>query len=61
MLGVCAFNWQKGSSISSSLNVHYVIGGAILFALLGGSIWFPNVSKDLYDEDAGESAFLALR
>src|SRR5467141_946965 len=51
MLGSAPFNWQLGSSYFVVAHFHYVIVGAILFALFGGFYyWFPKVSGKMYDE-----------
>jgi cytochrome c oxidase subunit 1 len=58
MLGSAPFNWQLGSSYFVVAHFHYVIVGAILFALFGGFYyWFPKVSGKMYDETLAKVHF----
>jgi cytochrome c oxidase subunit 1 len=58
MLGSAPFNWQLGSSYFVVAHFHYVIVGAILFALFGGFYyWFPKVSGRMYDETLAKVHF----
>jgi cytochrome c oxidase subunit I len=59
MLGSAPFNWQLSNSYFVVAHFHYVIVGAILFALFGGFYyWFPKMSGKMYDETLGKLHFL---
>jgi len=58
MLACAPFDWQLGSSYFLVAHFHYVIVGAILFALFGGFYyWFPKVSGRMYSETLGKLHF----
>ena len=51
MLAASPFNWQLTGSYFVVAHFHYVIVGAILFAIFGGFYyWFPKMSGRKYDE-----------
>src|SRR3989442_1032566 len=51
MLGSAPFNWQLGSSYFVVAHFHYVIVGAIVFAVFAGFYyWFPKGTGKMYDE-----------
>ncbi len=51
MLGSAPFNWQLGSSYFVVAHFHYVIVGAIVFAVFAGFYyWFPKVTGKMYSE-----------
>ncbi|HXJ43113.1 MAG TPA: cytochrome c oxidase subunit I, partial [Bryobacteraceae bacterium] len=58
MLGSAPFNWQLGNSYFVVAHFHYVIVGAILFAIFAGLYyWFPKVSGRMYSEVLGKLHF----
>src|SRR2546427_2057934 len=58
MLGSAPFNWQLGSSYFVVAHFHYVIVGAILFALFAGFYyWFPKVTGKMYSEPLAKLHF----
>ena len=58
MLGAAPFNWQLGSSYFVVAHFHYVIVGAIVFAIFAGFYyWFPKVSGKMYDETLAKVHF----
>jgi cytochrome c oxidase subunit 1 len=58
MLAASPFDWQLGNSYFVVAHFHYVIVGAILFALFGAFYyWFPKMSGKLYDERLGRLHF----
>jgi cytochrome c oxidase subunit 1 len=51
MLGSAPFDWHLGNSYFVIAHFHYVIVGAILFALFAGIYyWFPKVTGKMYSE-----------
>ncbi len=59
MLGSAPFNWQLGNSYFVVAHFHYVIVGAILFALFGAFYyWFPKMSGKMYNETLGKLHFV---
>ena len=53
------FDWQLGNSYFVVAHFHYVIVGAILFALFGAFYyWFPKMSGKMYNETLGQAALL---
>src|SRR5256714_2993855 len=59
MLGYAPFNWQLGNSYFVVAHFHYVIVGAIVFALFGAFYyWFPKFSGRMYSERLGKVHFL---
>jgi len=51
MLAAAPFDWQLGNSYFVVAHFHYVIVGAILFALFGAFYyWFPKMSGKMYSE-----------
>jgi len=51
MLAASPFDWQLGNSYFVVAHFHYVIVGAILFALFGAFYyWFPKMSGKMYNE-----------
>src|SRR5712672_2237113 len=51
MLASAPFDWQLGNSYFVVAHFHYVIVGAIMFAIFGGFYyWFPKVSGKMYNE-----------
>ena len=58
MLSAAPFDWQLGSSYFVVAHFHYVIVGAIMFAIFGGFYyWFPKVSGRMYNETLGRLHF----
>jgi cytochrome c oxidase subunit I len=58
MLAVAPFDWQLGNSYFVVAHFHYVIVGAILFALFGAFYyWFPKMSGRMYNERLGKWHF----
>jgi cytochrome c oxidase subunit 1 len=58
MLSAAPFNWQLGSSYFVVAHFHYVIVGAIMFAIFGGFYyWFPKMSGKMYNETLGKLHF----
>jgi len=58
MLGSAPFNWQLGNSYFVVAHFHYVIVGAILFAIFGAFYyWFPKMSGKMYSEPLGKLHF----
>jgi len=50
-LAAAPFDWQLGNSYYLVAHFHYVIVGAILFAIFGGFYyWFPKVAGKMYNE-----------
>jgi cytochrome c oxidase subunit 1 len=59
MLSCVPFDWQLGNSYFVVAHFHYVIVGAILFALFGGFYyWFPKISGKMYSETLGKLHFV---
>jgi cytochrome c oxidase subunit I len=51
MLAASPFDWQLAGSYFLVAHFHYVIVGAILFAIFGASYyWFPKISGKMYNE-----------
>jgi cytochrome c oxidase subunit 1 len=58
MLSAAPFNWQLSSSYFVVAHFHYVIVGAILFALFGAFYyWFPKMTGKMYSETLGKLHF----
>ena len=58
MLGAAPFDWQLGNSYFVVAHFHYVIVGAILFAIFGAFYyWFPKMSGKMYNETLGRLHF----
>jgi cytochrome c oxidase subunit 1 len=58
MLAVAPFDWQLGNSYFVVAHFHYVIVGAILFALFAAFYyWFPKMSGRMYNERLGKWHF----
>src|SRR5256712_1319553 len=58
MLGSAPFNWQLGSSYFVVAHFHYVIVGAIVFAVFAGFYyWFPKVTGKMYSEPLAKLHF----
>jgi len=58
MLACTPFNWQLSGSYFVVAHFHYVIVGAILFALFGAFYyWFPKMSGRMYNETLGKLHF----
>ena len=58
MLSAAPFNWQLSGSYFVVAHFHYVIVGAILFALFGAFYyWFPKMSGKMYNEALGKWHF----
>jgi cytochrome c oxidase subunit 1 len=58
MLSAAPFDWQLGNSYFVVAHFHYVIVGAILFALFGAFYyWFPKMSGKMYSETLGRLHF----
>jgi cytochrome c oxidase subunit 1 len=58
MLSAAPFNWQLSGSYFVVAHFHYVIVGAILFALFGAFYyWFPKMSGKIYNETLGKWHF----
>jgi cytochrome c oxidase subunit 1 len=59
MLGSAPFNWQLGNSYFVVAHFHYVIVGAILFAVFGAFYyWFPKMTGKMYNETLGKAHFV---
>jgi cytochrome c oxidase subunit 1 len=59
MLGAAPFDWQLGNSYFVVAHFHYVIVGAILFALFAAFYyWFPKMSGKMYNEMLGKLHFV---
>ena len=58
MLGAAPFNWQLNNSYFVVAHFHYVIVGAILFAVFGAFYyWFPKMTGRMYNETLGKVQF----
>ncbi len=58
MLGCAPFDWQLGNSYFVVAHFHYVIVGAILFAVFGAFYyWFPKFSGKMCSETLGKLHF----
>jgi cytochrome c oxidase subunit 1 len=58
MLASSPFNWQLTASYFVVAHFHYVIVGAILFAIFGAFYyWFPKMSGRMYNETLGKWQF----
>src|SRR3989441_116589 len=58
MLSSAPFNWQLGNSYFVVAHFHYVIVGAIVFALFGAFYyWFPKASGRMYSETLAKFHF----
>src|SRR6516225_526076 len=58
MLGSAPFNWQLSASYFVVAHFHYVIVGAIVFAVFAGSYyWYPKVIGRMLDETLGKWHF----
>ncbi len=58
MLGVASFDWQLSDSYFVVGHFHFVLVGALLFALFGGMYyWFPKVSGKCLNETLGKWHF----
>jgi cytochrome c oxidase subunit 1 len=58
MLSSAPFNWHLGNSYFVVAHFHYVIVGAILFALFGAFYyWFPKASGRMYSESLAKIHF----
>src|SRR5438132_8120593 len=58
MLSVAPFDWQLGNSYFVVAHFHYVIVGAILFAVFGAFYyWFPKFSGRMCSETLGKLHF----
>ena len=58
MLAAAPFDWQLTASYFVVAHFHYVIVGAILFALFGAFYyWFPKMSGRMYNERLGKLHF----
>src|SRR6516162_1126358 len=58
MLASAPFDWQLAGSYFLVAHFHYVIVGAILFALFGAFYyWFPKMSGRMYNETLGKVHF----
>jgi len=58
MLSAAPFDWQLSASYFVVAHFHYVIVGAIMFAIFGGFYyWFPKVSGKMYNETLGRLHF----
>jgi cytochrome c oxidase subunit 1 len=58
MLAAAPFDWQLAGSYFLVAHFHYVIVGAILFALFGAFYyWFPKMSGRMYNETLGKVHF----
>jgi cytochrome c oxidase subunit 1 len=59
MMSAAPFDWQVGNSYFVVAHFHYVIVGAILFALFGGFYyWFPKMTGKMYNETLGKLHFV---
>jgi len=58
MLACTPFNWQLSGSYFVVAHFHYVIVGAILFAIFGAFYyWFPKMTGRMYSETLGKLHF----
>src|SRR4030081_693120 len=58
MLSAAPFDWQLSASYFVVAHFHYVIVGAIMFAIFGGFYyWFPKVSGRMLNESLGKLHF----
>jgi cytochrome c oxidase subunit I len=58
MLGTAPFNWQLSASYFVVAHFHYVIVGAIVFAVFAAFYyWFPKMTGRMYDETLGKLHF----
>jgi cytochrome c oxidase subunit I len=58
MLGAAPFDWQLAASYFLVAHFHYVIVGAILFALFAAFYyWYPKMSGKMYSETLGKWHF----
>jgi cytochrome c oxidase subunit I len=58
MLGAAPFNWQLGNSYFVVAHFHYVIVGAIVFAVFAAFYyWFPKMTGRMYNETLGKVHF----
>src|SRR5712672_2944415 len=58
MMAASPFDWQLSASYFVVAHFHYVIVGAIMFAIFGGFYyWFPKVSGKMYNETLGRLHF----
>jgi cytochrome c oxidase subunit 1 len=58
MLSAAPFNWQLSASYFVVAHFHYMIVGAIVFAVFGAFYyWFPKMSGRMYDETLGKWHF----
>jgi cytochrome c oxidase subunit 1 len=61
MLAVAPFDWQLHNSYFVIAHFHYVLVGAILFAILGGIYyWFPKATGRMLNEKLGKWNFWLL-
>jgi cytochrome c oxidase subunit 1 len=59
MMGSAPFDWQVGNSYFVVAHFHYVIVGAIVFALFAAFYyWLPKMSGKMYNETLGRLHFL---
>ena len=57
-LGSAPFDWQLGNSYYVVAHFHYVLAGAIFFAIFGAFYyWFPKMSGRMYNEALGKAHF----
>ena len=62
MLCAAPFDWQLGNSYFVVAHFHYVLVGGILFTLFAAFYyWFPKMTGQDAQRDAGQVALLALR
>jgi cytochrome c oxidase subunit 1 len=58
MMGSAPFDWQLGGSYFLVAHFHYVLAGAIFFALFGAFYyWFPKVTGRMYSETLAKVHF----
>ncbi len=58
MLSAAPFDWQLGNSYFVIAHFHYVLVGAILFALFGAFYyWYPKITGRMLDETLGKWHF----
>jgi cytochrome c oxidase subunit 1 len=58
MMGSAPFDWQVGGSYFLVAHFHYVLAGAIFFALFGAFYyWFPKVTGRMYSETLAKVHF----
>ena len=58
MLGAAPFNWQLNNSYFVVAHFHYVIVGAIVFAIFAALYyWFPKITGRMYNEGLGKLHF----